>query len=205
MFVRLSRPQASFTVTRFADKNPFVDSTEWKPHKKNLANEVYKKKLIEGIECDIWHTHSILALGVLSKRHECNRPTSTWKPSAEIQGDLGDKNRKCFGTSNSLVTEFVCWKQFWSNSTSKGKGRPRGMSAGLGRVRPRPAYPRPVWEPGAHGLAGQGKESEKAPESALMTCCFSVEGSFILRQTLPAATPLWKSEGALEHSSEFWV
>lgn len=75
----------------------------------------------------MWHTHSILALRVLSNRHKCNLPTSTWKQSAEIQGDLGDKSRKCFGTSNSLVTEFVCWKQFWSNSTSKGKGRPRGM------------------------------------------------------------------------------
>lgn len=105
-----------------------------------------------------------------------------WRLSAEIQGNLGDKNRKCFGTSNFLVTEFVCWKQFWSNSTSKVGGRPSGMRMlELVGVRPRP-----VWEAGGHSPAsGKGKESEETPgkcsDDALFCC-----GGFIYSKVNPA-------------------
>lgn len=47
MFVRVSgRPQARFIVSRFADKNPFVDKTEWKP-KKIYQMKFIRKKLKE--------------------------------------------------------------------------------------------------------------------------------------------------------------
>lgn len=115
----------------------------------------------------IWTwTYSVLVLGLLAERHEYNLPPSTWKLSAEIQANLEDRNRKCFGTSNSLVTEFVCRKQLWSDSTVKVRGRPRGVrwgacqnasKAGLG-VLSRFAESR---------LVGKGKEAEKAPEMCL--------------------------------------
>lgn len=79
----------------------------------------------------------------------------------EIQGNLEDKNRKCFGTSKSLVAEFVCWKQFWSNSTPKVGGRSKGMSAGAGRGRPE-TKSRPAWEPAEPGH-GEGKGVREPP------------------------------------------
>lgn len=124
-----------------------------------------RKKLFEEIEYDFGSKHEHIGFLLLGFGWKTwvYLPTFAWKLCAEMQGNLEDKNRKCFGTSNSLVTEFVCWKQLWSNSTAKVRGRPPGTrTPEFVRV-----YPRPEWERGGHGSSPWGRGRERSQKSPL--------------------------------------
>lgn len=140
----------------------------------------------------------------------CTLPTSTWKLSVEIQGNLGDRNRKCFGISNSQ------WPNLFFESSFDQIAHPK-LEAG------------PVeWEcrnssqciPGQCGAWGtrpgqwEGKERQgpwkalweaEAWRALMMIPCFIVEDCVF--QGKPCLwRPLCRSQtGSLGHCSEFQI
>lgn len=100
----------------------------------------------------------------------------------------------------------MCWKQFWSNSTSRVRGRPRGMRMlELLGVRPRPVHPNQcgslkdmTWPVGRERsqkipLERALESSLKGSDDTLFYC-----GEFLYSSINPAYCKLLqRSEGAL--------